>query len=572
MRNRVGVALALAVLTAFAFFLRFDGHGFRLPHAPEPDSVVLYTQVRAIEQGTLHPERDPIFGFYPTFVSRCVTWFSEPRVASGDGSLDDDLAQASDVHRRGRTAVALVSTLSVVATFLLARAFFSTGWSLLAALFVATSVLNLWFAQQFRPHAAAASFALLAVLTSLRVVRHGRARDYVACGIALALGIATLQSGIALLLPFAAALIVRRTTSRDVSIVWTLVALALVAVSMRIFYPFMFAGSAGADAADLAIEGSDLNVSGHVVMLRLFNGGGFRKVAEALIGYEPWLSVLGVIGAGLILHCWLTTKPQLDSARKGEIVVILAHAVPYLIAIGMYQRTYQRFVLPLLPYLACLAAYAILRAAKGRSRIVTAVLVLVLAGPQVAAALRMVVLRNAPDTGSRAADWVREHATKGERVFVLPSIDLPLRRSKDALAALPAEYGSRISPWLDAQVAGELSSAPRETFDLRTMPIPADDSRAEIMKDPEQYARSLDADFAVIEVYLPEHRAVLAAIRDGLAKTGQLATRIEPDGVAPSSSMPLGYQDDELPQRVPWAWRAMRARGYGPVIEIYDLR
>ncbi len=567
------VALALVALMAFAFFVRFDGHGSRLPHAPEPDSVVFYAQVRAIERGVEHPEQDPIFGFYPLLLSRCVTWFSSPRVASSDGSLEDDLAQASDVHRRGRTVVALLSTLSVPATFLLARVFLSTGWSLLAAAFMATSVLNIWFAQQFRPHAAAASFALLAVLAALELARRGRPRDYVACGVALALAIGTLQSGLALLLPFVTAIFVRRIVSRDLSIVWTLVALALVAVSVRVFYPFMFAESHGQDAAQLGLEGSDLNLSGHVVMLHLFNGGGFRKIVEALVGYERWLLAFAGVGAVLMLHCLFTSKRRMDKARMCELLVILAHALPYLIVIGVYQRTYQRFVLPLLPYMACLAAYAVMRAASLMgNRLGAASLAGLAIIPPIFGALHLALLRNRPDTGTLAAEWLREQDLSRARVFVLPTIDLPLRRSSAALAALPKDFGARMSPWLDAQVAGELSAAPRETFDLYTMPIPADDSRARIMMDPAEYVRSLGADIAVIEVFEPSHRMVLAAIRDGLAREGRLVQRISPDAVDTGSNMPLSYQDDELPEYVAWRQRAMRARALGPVLEIYDLR
>lgn len=588
-KGRVRVLAALALLMLLAFFLRHDGHGFRLPHSPEPDSVKVYTQVRALERGDSQPERDPTFGFYPLVVARCVTWFSTPRVASRDGSLEDDLAQASDVHRRGRTTVALLSTLSVPAVFLLSRAFLGTGWALLAAAFMATSVLNIWFAQQFRPHAAAASFALIALLAALELARRGRTRDYLACGVALALAIGALQNGVALLLPFAAALAVRRAVARDVSIGWALASLAIVAVSVRYFYPFMFAESHGKDAAQLGLEGSDFNLSGHIVMLASFNGKGFPKVLDALIGYEPWLFALALAGLVLAVQRVVTSKNRIDRARLSDLVVILAHALPYLIVIGLYQRTYQRFVLPLVPYLACLAAYAVMRVVEeltvmvrqrsstsrstGPSRLIVVVTVLLLVGPQVWAALSLVTLRNRPDTGTLAADWIRAHVAPGkERVFLLPTIDLPLRRSSASLAALPADFSPRMSPWLDAQVAGELSPNPRETFEVHTMPIPPGDARARIADDPQGYVRGLDADLAVIEVFEPEHRAVLAAIRTGLAQTGRLVQRISPDTVDTGSNMPLAYQDDELPEHVPWCWRAMHARATGPVIEIYDLR
>jgi hypothetical protein len=264
------------------------------------------------------------------------------------------------------------------------------------------------------------------------------------------------------------------------------------------------------------------------------------------------------------------SKRKLEKERIGDLAVILAHVVPYLIVIGLYERTYQRFLLPLLPYVACLAAYAVMRASRLRPRAAAAILMIPLVVPQLYAPLRLVALRGAPDTGDRAADWVQRNVAPNERVFLLPTLDLPLRRSPASLAALP-EFGTRSSPWLHAQVNGELSKSPHETFEIHTMPIPADDSRAQILQDPDGYVRSLGADVAVVEVFLPEHRPVLAAIRDALARTSRLAVRVAPDW--DQSSMALTYQDDELPeQHAPWAWRAMRASSYGPVIEIYDLR
>ncbi len=553
-RLNARIVLALIGITAFALYVRLSGNDYRLPHAPEPDGVVLYAQVRAIERGDERAaEEDPIFGFYPLLVSRCVTWFTDPREPLSDGSLEDDLAQASDVHVRGRTVVAVLSTLSVPATFLLARTWLSAGWSLVAALFMATSILNIWFAAQFRPHAAASSFALLAVLASLELARRGRARDYVVCGVALGLAICTLQSGIALCVPFATAIVVRQVRSRDVSIAWTLAALAIVAAGAWLFYVWQ-----------VGVDGSDVHVSGHVVMLHLFNGGGFRKILDALVGYDPWLAGLACAGALLALHQFFTSMRRLDA----DLVVILAHAVPYLVVIGLYERTYQRFLLPLLPYLACLAAYTVLRASRLRPRIGAAIVAIFLVAPMLLSPLRLVRLRKEADTGARAAEWVRENVEADERVFVLPTLDLPLRRSPAALAALP-EVGTRMSPWLDAQVNGELSPNPHQTFEIHTMPIPADDSRARILEEPEQYVGALGAQIAVVEVFDEAHRPVLAAIRRALAQSARLAVRIAPDD---TSSMPLSYQDDELPERVPWAWRAMRARSYGPVIEVYDLR
>src|SRR6185295_11931912 len=116
------------------------------------------------------------------------------------------------------------------------------------------------------------------------------------------------------------------------------------------------------------------NLSGHLVALRLFNGAGFAKVYDALRGYEPWMSALGVAGVVFALLDGIARR-RTHSADPGEsdtdtrearraLLVVLAYAIPYLVAIGLYERTYQRFALPLVPFVACAAAYAVLRGAR----------------------------------------------------------------------------------------------------------------------------------------------------------------------------------------------------------------
>ncbi|MFN0243249.1 MAG: ArnT family glycosyltransferase [Planctomycetota bacterium] len=576
--------LGWIVLLALAATLRLGSVDFLLPHVSEPDGVVLTTQVELLETGAAHPERELNYGFYPLLVAGLTVAATSPgAVPPPDAPLAEHLRAASDRHVRIRVVVALLSLLAVPATWLVARRLLGAGGAWIAAAFVSLSFLSLWFAQQARPHAAATSFACIAVLAALRLASHGRPIDYVACGLAAALAIGSLQSGLAVLVPCAAAFFLRSERARVTSGWWSLATLAIVVASVPLFYPFLFAQSQGKDAAQLAVDASTLNLSGHLVALGLFNGAGFAKVYDALRGYEPWMSALGA--AGIVLALAAAVGRRRDArATAGDretderearraLLVVLAYALPYLIAIGLYQRTYQRFALPLVPFLACAAAYAVLRGAsllRLRSHVAFGAFALLCLAPQGAAALALARLRSAPDTCDRLADWMRAQtrASLG-RVAILPTVDVPLVRSPRAMHERDPGIDARISPWYGYQTRHALGEHPGATFDIATMPMYAPGAREAILADPDAYVRGLGADTAVIEVF--EHRAVLAAVRDALARNGRLVQSFSPDPGGAGWLFTLAYQDDEFPRFVPWMWRVLRARSAGPPIEVYAL-
>src|SRR6185295_19693523 len=95
--------------------------------------------------------------------------------------------------------------LAIPAAYLLARRFLGRGPALLATAWVAVSLLSVWFSQQSRPHGPAAALALVAVLAAMRLQRCGTLGAYLTAGVASGLAIGALQSGVAVVIPFAVA-------------------------------------------------------------------------------------------------------------------------------------------------------------------------------------------------------------------------------------------------------------------------------------------------------------------------------------------------------------------------------
>ncbi len=573
-----GTWLVLCAVIALAFGLRLQGLGFLLPHLGEPDGLVIDYQVRALESAEPERRLHPLFAYYPHLVARTATLVPAACVApSAPQTLDEHLRAASATRLRARLAVALLSLLALPVTWWLARRFLPDPWPLAAAAFAGSSLLTLWFAQQARPHAAAAALAVLAVGAAVRLRERGGWAGYVMAGLGAGLAVGALQSGLAVLPALLVAALLRWRADRWRSLVGAGLAFVVAAVCVPVLYPFLFVRAE--HGAKLQDGGGTLALSHHRVFLDLFNGRGFATVWRSLAEYDPLLTglaLLGLVTAGVLL---VTRARALGTRRAGDLVIVLAHALPYLVAIGLYQRTYQRFALPLVPYLSILAAlglwgaYRLARRAGRPARTLAATLALACVGAQLAWAWRLGDLRSRGDTIEEAADWIAANAEPAaDRIDVMPGIDLPLAQTPAALQSSWAFRGEESMPWFryQAELLPGTIDAPRH--DLRLMELVTFAERQAAHADAYAFARRLTGRFAVVISWPPRQRDALRAVREGLRGQFPLVARFAPDEPDVGEDLPLAHQDDEYPYTLPWAARILSARRVGPAIEIYQLR
>lgn len=554
----------LALITAAALALRLVGIGFLLPQQTESDGRVIHEQVQHLERGDPHPERDRNFGFYPLLVARVTALvFDQAPAGPVPTTLEGHLREAAGPNVEMRIVVAVLSVLIVPATWLLARTFLAEGAALLAAAFMATSTFHIWFAQQERPHAPASAFALIAVVSAVRLRRSGRPLEVLAAGLALGLAVGTLESGLATIPAFAAAWLLREKGVRWASAAWKVGAIAILGFCVWYFYPFLFVPSVGRDAGTVAVQGHTLNLFGHLIFLDQFRGAGLPKMLAALRDYEPWISALAVLGGGLALARAVAGRvPE----RWRDLAVVLAHALPYALAACLYARTYQRFAMPLLPYLCILAASAAWK--------LPAALPFVLLAPQLWLAVQLDRARAAPDTIQETARWISAHIPPGDDpILVLPSFEVPLPDTAASLEAKAPMYDDANRPWLWYQVRLAPADRPRPQWNFVAMPLAKDADRAALARDPAGYLRGLSSKWAVIEVYGTDRKpVVLHSVREGLEQIGDCVARFVPDRSDQGDDLPLSYQDDEYERTSVWAWRAARARCFGPVMEVWRIR
>jgi hypothetical protein len=537
----VGVLL----LALLALGLRARGIGFGLPHATFSDARVLVDQIAALRADEPDPDDHRL---YPHLVPRVASWLPDAEASPApDDELDTHLARAAQPYLQARWVSVLLSLLILPATYKLARLSLARGPSLFATALVATSLLHVSFAQQERPHGALAAFTALAVLAAIHLRRRPSIGAYLLSGVAAALALGALHSGVAVLIPLVAAHLLReRTPARGPA--WGLVPPLVVALSIPFFYPFQFA-----ETQRLAVESqgdaSVLNLSGHFVKLETFDGGGFSNVLGSLYSHDPLLLALAAVGAST----WLLrrSKPGRDQ------LVLLAYAVPYFLVIGLYGKSAERFALPLLPFLACLAAAPLQR--MPRALVPAALLLLVPLG----LARRLGHVRAAPDTYSAVAAWVADNVPAERRVLLVldPNQDLPLAQDAAALAA--GESWPWPSRWFEYQLR-----RPQPLTGARDVRVPSGVPLQQLSADPLAALRACGAEVVVVERVAGGPRSALQRdIRAALARSAARSHVVAPGAGEEGARLFVR----QVSWRRPLFRRLLDVERTGPTLEVYDL-
>jgi hypothetical protein len=422
-RGELVALLVVALLTLAALALRLANLDFALPYQQEPDPHIL-GQVEALSKPDVS-ERDIFFSsIYPHLVARTALATGAGPVQGADpqAPLEEHLAAASSLHVHVRSVVAWLSVLLVPATYWLCRLFQTRGAALFAAALAATSLFSLQFGQQARPHAAVAPLVGLTVAAAVWLRRSPSALSFAGFGGFFALALGCLTNAAAAGLSALPAYFLRENARgwRRWFDARVLIPVALAALSVRVFWPFLFvpapadaAASSGAPevapssgpllraivaglllgvgtlgcvadwlrpksnaklrwgAAALALAGAmglyamrdeTVHVAWQTIRLADFAGGGFELLFTTLWFYEPVALVLFAIGVA----AWsFTPREDPTRARAKDLVVVLAFAAVYALVIGLFEKNQQRFAMPLLPFLYCGAACGMSALARG---------------------------------------------------------------------------------------------------------------------------------------------------------------------------------------------------------------
>ena len=553
-----------------ALTMRVVGIDFFLPHQSDPDDHAI-DQLQQIQTG--ESEYAYSWGKYGHLIPRGISALPRPHTEAAleTASVQSHFDVAGQNHLRARWISAILGALVVPGTYWLARYWFSGGWAFFAALMAGTSLLHVSFSQQARPHVPFATLALFAVLAAMRLRRLPNAPRLAAYCALLFLTVGTLHSAAFLLPAGLLAVWLSREPGRLPlpALGWQVL---VVLGSLAAFWPFLY----GPVETFVVANQETSNRFPHMLGASMFTGGGFLIWYDALRGYDPvllWSSALGLVLALQRLLNWKqgAPDPETSESRK-DLIVMLGFAVPCTLAFGLFRFSFERFFIPLYPFLALLSALALhdLTALVGRALprlrapagVVLAALILAL--PTFASA-KLVWLRSQPDSFQQAAAFL-EQSLESERILLHPRAFLPLAGHLDESATDASRRVPYSSAWLrylskrnregHKHGGGELVAFPPEWNQLSRSGLPAD--------------------IAKLRRALPKlnSTAALCVVSEGGGRTEGLrqallgiADRVWLTEHRPGARYANdGYQEDEMLEIV------LNAHVWGPRLAIFRIR
>ena len=592
--SRRRATLCLALLTALALGLRQVGIDYGIPLWEEGDAHV-HAHAELLRRG-VESSRNRVDEIqYPSLLARLVAALPAPEPAPVGAPLEAHLAASRGTFLQTRRVVSLLAALVIPLTYLLARRGAGRGYALIAAAVPAVSLLHVNFSQEARPHAAVSTLFLSGVLACLALRRRPSAWRYLAAGVACALALGSLHSGAMTFASLAAAhWWAERPPGAPRRARWLeprLVLAALPAVlAVPYFFSFAFDGTVRESKQVFRLEDGYVYMANHKLSLEMWNGTGVASVGRILFAWTPELLVLlPLAGLG-----FLARTRRADGARTsggarrwapGDLLVVLAFALPYLLLLALYARTYERFLLPILPYAAAFSATGLERLAERLSGAgrwpgrLPGALALVALGLALGASLHWTWLRTRPGTYELAGAWVAEHVDPGqvggERVHLSPPYDLPLARRADALLDEDGKPRGRVaSLWsrYQRQRLNRGEPLPEPHYDVRWLVA----SRADgDLGDPvavEAYLDRQGPGVYVLEVARGARGSLAGErLREAVARRGRLAVRFGPDPDPFACDHPLADEDEEVEGWPAFFWRSLRAVATGPVVEVYRV-
>jgi Dolichyl-phosphate-mannose-protein mannosyltransferase len=413
--HRVRWAIAVFGILGLALALRLWGIKTGLPYAYNSDENAHFVP-RAIGLfgHSLNPGyfNNPPAYTYLLYVVYAI-WYG-----GGNALAHTFASNPTQVWLIARVTAAVLGTLAVWLLYLCGARLFDRRTGLLAA-----GLMSVAFLPVFYAHLALNDVPTLAPLTlslwaTAGILRYGRLRDYVIAGIGLGLASATKYTGGIVILPLIAAAVYHYRSSGGTTTPLVGLATAGVLALIAFFFadPYAVLDFSAFHSGIAHQSSASDDATGK---LGLTHGSGITYYLWTLtwgLGWVPALSALG----GAIALWW---------GERRLIGVLVPGVLVFLLFMGLQDRYFGRWLMPVLPIFCLLSAYAVLRAADWIGSMVrelrptmVAVAVVALCGQGVVHSVHSGLVDSRSDTRNEARAYMVAHVPAGSHIVVEPVV------------------------------------------------------------------------------------------------------------------------------------------------------
>jgi hypothetical protein len=406
--------LALILLTAA--ILRAKDANFGLPALNDPDEpLFMMTALDMLRNQTLNPGW---FGHPGTITLYCLALVSlavgglglmTGRFASVDAFAGAVYADPGIVFLPARLFIVACGVACVFLTYRIGARLGGRRLGLIASALLAVNAIHIEYSRIIRTDMQASVFMLLCVLAALALFREGKPRDYILAGALVGLAAATKWPA-ALIAVSPACASLWRVARGHRELPWLAVCGLCAVATLFIVSPFLL--------LDYQTVLRDLAGEARPIHPGATGGGFFQNLAWYTA--HPLAGSLGILGlatalAGAVWACF---------RNREWAVVVMPAAIVFLIVISGQKLVWERWIVPLLPFVVLGAAFALcalgdfLRTRIGqRARLAELAVLALLMLPMIDAASVKATERT-HDTRQIASAWISRNAPRGSTVLV----------------------------------------------------------------------------------------------------------------------------------------------------------
>jgi hypothetical protein len=407
---------ALGLLLVATFVLRLWGVKQGLPYSYNVDEATHFVP-RAI--AFFGHDLNPHYFLNPPAYSYLLHVVFELWFGSGDAAARAYTTNPTELFVIARVVAAVLGTLAVWLTYLAGARFFNGAVGLLAAAIFGLAFLPIFYSHLALNDVPTLAPVALALYGTAGVLRQGRRRDYAWAGLGIGLAAATKYTGgITLLCLLAAFVCDGAGGSGWVAARRFMGALAIGLLAFLIANPYALLDFS-AFRSGVSMQAS-LAAGQDPVKLGTRPGSGTAYYLWAFtwgLGWGPTLA--SVAGAALLIV----------RRRIAMVLVLLPAPIAFILFMGDQQRFFGRWLMPIFPIVALLAAYAavelirwLARARRFPAPVAGAVVAVLLLTQSVVAVIHNDAVLARPDTRNLTRAWMVSHVPAGAKVVIEPVV------------------------------------------------------------------------------------------------------------------------------------------------------